>query len=131
MATIDFFDRGWRINPNGVAYIQDDLSYTFIEAGELSCRVANALLADGFTKGTNGRGSWDGGGGGGSSGSKDLLQPNAPVSCLSRTSNAKRVEGLGIKMEAQGRRRLWRKAQGLWRRAKGVGRKAKGVGRKA
>ncbi|MGO4258652.1 AMP-binding protein [Marmoricola sp. RAF53] len=54
MATIDFFDRGWRINPTGVAYVQDETSYTFTEAGELSCRIANALVADGFTTGTNG-----------------------------------------------------------------------------
>ena len=54
MAIIDFFDRGWRINPAGIAYVQDDLSYTFQEAGELSCRIANALLADGFAKETNG-----------------------------------------------------------------------------
>ncbi len=54
MAIIDFFDRGWRINPAGIAYVQDDVDYTFQEAGELSCRIANALLADGFTTGTNG-----------------------------------------------------------------------------
>jgi len=54
MAIIDFFDRGWRINPTGTAYIQDDRSYSFTEAGELSCRIANALLAEGFSTGTNG-----------------------------------------------------------------------------
>jgi acyl-CoA synthetase (AMP-forming)/AMP-acid ligase II len=54
MAIIDFFDRGWRINPAGIAYVQDDRSYTFQEAGQLSCRIANALLADGFAKETNG-----------------------------------------------------------------------------
>ena len=54
MAIIDLFDRGWRINPTGVAYVQDDVETTFQEAGELSCRVANALLADGFQSGTNG-----------------------------------------------------------------------------
>jgi acyl-CoA synthetase (AMP-forming)/AMP-acid ligase II len=48
MAIIDFFDRGWRNNPTGIAYVQDDRSYTFTEAGELSCRIANALLAEGF-----------------------------------------------------------------------------------
>ena len=50
MAIIDFFDRGWRINPAGVAYIQDERSYTFQETGELSCRIANALIAAGFGK---------------------------------------------------------------------------------
>ncbi|MCW2857488.1 MAG: long-chain fatty acid--CoA ligase [Marmoricola sp.] len=54
MAIIDFFDRGWRINPSGIAYVQDDRSYTFTEAGELSCRIANALLAEGFSTGTQG-----------------------------------------------------------------------------
>ncbi|MGU7778859.1 class I adenylate-forming enzyme family protein [Burkholderia sp. PU8-34] len=50
MAIIDFFDRGWRINPHGAAYIQDERSFSFQEIGELSCRVANALLAGGFAK---------------------------------------------------------------------------------
>jgi acyl-CoA synthetase (AMP-forming)/AMP-acid ligase II len=54
MAIIDFFDRGWRINPTGAAYIQDDRRYTFDEVGELSCRVANGLLAAGFPKETKG-----------------------------------------------------------------------------
>jgi hypothetical protein len=53
MAIIDFFDRGCRISPAGIAYIQDDLSYTFQEAGELPWRTANASLADGFAE-TNG-----------------------------------------------------------------------------
>ena len=52
MAIIDFFDRGWRINPRGIAYVQGDRSYSFQEAGELSCRVANGLIASGFVKGT-------------------------------------------------------------------------------
>ena len=54
MAIIDFFDRGCRISPAGTAYVQDDLRYTFQEAGELSWRTANASLADGFAKETNG-----------------------------------------------------------------------------
>ena len=54
MAIIDFFDRGWRVNPAGIAYVQDDVSFTFQEAGELSCRIANALLADGFVSETKG-----------------------------------------------------------------------------
>ncbi|CAI8695323.1 AMP-binding protein [Burkholderia pyrrocinia] len=52
MAIIDFYDRGWRINPDGIAYIQGDRSYTFQEIGELSCRIANGLLAAGFAKET-------------------------------------------------------------------------------
>ena len=54
MAIIDFFDRGWRINPRGAAYIQDDRSYSFDEVGELSCRIANGLLALGLPKETKG-----------------------------------------------------------------------------
>jgi len=54
MAIIDFFDRGWRINPKGAAYIQDDRRYSFDEVGELSCRIANGLLAAGFPKETKG-----------------------------------------------------------------------------
>lgn len=51
MSIIGFFDRGWRSNPTGVAYIQGATSYTFTEAGELSCRIANALRASGLTPG--------------------------------------------------------------------------------
>ena len=54
MAIIDFFDRGWRINPAGSAYIQDDRSFTYEETGRLSCRIANALLAEDFPKETKG-----------------------------------------------------------------------------
>jgi acyl-CoA synthetase (AMP-forming)/AMP-acid ligase II len=53
-AVIDFWDRGWRINPNGVAYYMDGKEFTFNEIGELSCRIANALLASGFNKETKG-----------------------------------------------------------------------------
>ena len=48
MAIIDFFDRGWRIDPEATAYIQGERSYSFRETGELSCRIANALLGAGF-----------------------------------------------------------------------------------
>ncbi|CAI8797364.1 Long-chain-fatty-acid--CoA ligase FadD13 [Pseudomonas sp. IT-P74] len=54
MAIIDFYDRGWGINPAGVAYIQGERSYTFNEIGELSCRIANKLLALGLPKETKG-----------------------------------------------------------------------------
>ena len=50
MAIIDFFDRGWRINPAAPAYIQDERHFSFTEIGELSCRIANGLLAAGFAK---------------------------------------------------------------------------------
>lgn len=51
MAIIDFFDRGWRANPEGVAYIQGDTRWRFNEAGALSCQIANRLLAEGFAGG--------------------------------------------------------------------------------
>jgi acyl-CoA synthetase (AMP-forming)/AMP-acid ligase II len=54
MAIIDFFDRGWRGNPAGTAYIQDNRHYSFDEVGELSCRIANRLLASGFSSGAKG-----------------------------------------------------------------------------
>lgn len=54
MAIIDFFDRGWRVNPGGIAYVQDDRTFTFDEIGSLSCRVANALLAADLPAGTKG-----------------------------------------------------------------------------
>ena len=54
MAIIDFYDRGWAINPTGTAYIQDDRNYSFNEVGELSCRIANKLLALGLPKETKG-----------------------------------------------------------------------------
>lgn len=54
MAIIDFYDRGWSINPAGVAYIQGERSYTFNEVGELSCRIANKLLALRLPKETKG-----------------------------------------------------------------------------
>jgi len=54
MAIIDYFDRGWRSNPHGVAYIMDDTSFTFSEIGELSCRIANGLVAAGLPKETKG-----------------------------------------------------------------------------
>lgn len=45
MAVIDFFDKGWAINPKGAAFVMDDTVWTFDEARKLSCRIANALLA--------------------------------------------------------------------------------------
>ncbi len=54
MAIIDFFDRGWSINPQGAAYIQDERRYSFTEVGELSCRVAHKLLSLGLPKETKG-----------------------------------------------------------------------------
>jgi acyl-CoA synthetase (AMP-forming)/AMP-acid ligase II len=49
VSAIGFFDRGWSCNPSGLAYVQDGTTYTFAEAGELSCRIANALLDAGLS----------------------------------------------------------------------------------
>ncbi|HIJ61626.1 MAG TPA: AMP-binding protein [Rhodospirillaceae bacterium] len=54
MAIIDFFDRGWASNPQGAAYIAGQRSYGFAEIGAMSCRIAHALLAQGFAKETKG-----------------------------------------------------------------------------
>ncbi len=54
MAIIDMFDRGWRCNPDGVAYIAGDRSFGFEEVGRLSCRIANALVDLGLPKETKG-----------------------------------------------------------------------------
>jgi acyl-CoA synthetase (AMP-forming)/AMP-acid ligase II len=51
MAMIDFFDQGWSRNPDGAAYIMGERSHSFTEIGELSCRIANGLLAAGFGRG--------------------------------------------------------------------------------
>jgi len=48
------FDRGWDVNPDGVAYIADDREYGFDEIGRLSCRIANALVALDLPKETKG-----------------------------------------------------------------------------
>ncbi len=50
MAIIDFLDRGWRANPAGAAYIMGERSWSFTEVRDLSCRIANGLLAAGFPK---------------------------------------------------------------------------------
>jgi acyl-CoA synthetase (AMP-forming)/AMP-acid ligase II len=54
MAIIDFFDRGWDMGGDSVAYIQDDRAYTFDEVGALSCRIANRLIELGLPKETKG-----------------------------------------------------------------------------
>lgn len=54
MAIIDFFDRGWKINPHGVAYVMDDEEFTYTQIRQLSCRLANALVNEGFKKESKG-----------------------------------------------------------------------------
>jgi acyl-CoA synthetase (AMP-forming)/AMP-acid ligase II len=50
MAITDFFDRGWRSAPQSVAYRTDTEVWTYTDAGEMSCRIANALLAHGLRR---------------------------------------------------------------------------------
>ncbi|MFY0612728.1 MAG: AMP-binding protein [Hyphomicrobiaceae bacterium] len=52
MAVIDFFDQGWRINPQGIAYTLNDQAYSFAEIRDLSCRISHALIATGCSKET-------------------------------------------------------------------------------
>jgi len=52
VAIIDFFDRGWRQNPTGIAYVKGGREWTFNDAGTTSCHVAHALLRAGFAKET-------------------------------------------------------------------------------
>lgn len=54
MAIIDFFDRGWAMDGSAAAYIQDDRRFSFDEVGELSCRIAQQLLALGLPAQTKG-----------------------------------------------------------------------------
>jgi acyl-CoA synthetase (AMP-forming)/AMP-acid ligase II len=54
VAIIDFFDRGWDMAGDAVAYIQDERAYTFDEVGTLSCRIANHLIGLGLPKETKG-----------------------------------------------------------------------------
>jgi acyl-CoA synthetase (AMP-forming)/AMP-acid ligase II len=48
VAVIDFFDRGWRIARDAVAYRTETRDWTYAEAGAQSCRIARALLDHGF-----------------------------------------------------------------------------------
>jgi acyl-CoA synthetase (AMP-forming)/AMP-acid ligase II len=54
MAITDIFDRGWRSGPDKTAFIAGGAHFSYAEIGELSCRVANALLATGRSTGVNG-----------------------------------------------------------------------------
>jgi len=52
VAVIDFFDRGWRQNRDGPAYIMGERTWTYDEAGRMSCRIAHALLRSGHQRET-------------------------------------------------------------------------------
>ena len=54
MALIDFFDRGWKINPKGIAFHMDGEDFNYTQIRELSCQISNALVDEGFEKETKG-----------------------------------------------------------------------------
>jgi acyl-CoA synthetase (AMP-forming)/AMP-acid ligase II len=54
MALIDFFDRGYLVNAQGVAFAMGERTWTFAEAHALTCRVANGLVKRGIGKGHHG-----------------------------------------------------------------------------
>lgn len=54
MAVYDFFDRGWRANPDQIAFVAGDDRFTYRKIGELSCRIANALVEQGHPFETKG-----------------------------------------------------------------------------
>lgn len=66
MAIIDFFDRGWIIDPGAVAYRTDDEEWTYDEAGHTSCRIAHLLLDSGAGRETK----------------VAVLSPNAPLAWI-------------------------------------------------
>lgn len=66
MAIIDFFDRGWSIDPDALAFRSPTEDWSFDEAGQMSYRVANQLLADGLCRETK----------------VAVLSPNAPLAWI-------------------------------------------------
>jgi acyl-CoA synthetase (AMP-forming)/AMP-acid ligase II len=54
MAIIDFFDRGRSLNPRGTAFVMDGQRWSFQESYDVTCQVAQALVADGTRKGSHG-----------------------------------------------------------------------------
>ena len=66
MAVIDFFDRGWSIDPAAVAYRSAAEDWTYDEAGRMSCRIAHGLLGAGTSRETK----------------VAVLAPNAPLAWI-------------------------------------------------
>ena len=54
MAIIDFFDRGRLLNRHGAAYVMDGQRWSYDESYDITCRIAQALIGDGFQKGRHG-----------------------------------------------------------------------------
>ena len=66
MRVSDFFDLGWRRDPAGTAFVMDDRRFSYAEAGELSCRIAQTLLDHGYGRGSR----------------VAVLSPNDPVAMI-------------------------------------------------
>lgn len=66
VTAVSFFDRGWRINPNELAYVSADESWTFDEARRMSNQIARSLAELGIAQG----------------GKVGVLSPNAPLAWL-------------------------------------------------
>ena len=60
MRWIDYFDRGWEINPDGPCLIDDDgdegrgTTHSYTEIRDLTLRIAGGLMDAGFAKGQHG-----------------------------------------------------------------------------
>ena len=59
MRWIDYFDRGWEINPDGPCLIDDDADggptvHSYAEVRDLTLRIAGALMDTGFDRGQHG-----------------------------------------------------------------------------
>lgn len=54
MAIIDVFDRGRLLNPKGDAFVMDGQRWSFDESYEVTCRIANALIANELLQGSHG-----------------------------------------------------------------------------
>ncbi|GAA1583126.1 class I adenylate-forming enzyme family protein [Leucobacter aridicollis] len=66
VTAVSFFDRGWRINPDKLAYVSADESWTFDEARRMSNQIARSLAELGIAQG----------------GKVGVLSPNAPLAWL-------------------------------------------------
>ncbi len=75
MRWIDYFDRGWEINPDGACLIDDDAdggatTHSYAEVRNLTLRIAGALMDGGFERGQHGA----------------VLSPNHPLSVAATLS---------------------------------------------
>jgi acyl-CoA synthetase (AMP-forming)/AMP-acid ligase II len=52
MQVIDYFDRGHDLNPQAICFVQDDtgLEYTYAQIRELTLKIGNGLVQEGFKK---------------------------------------------------------------------------------